>query len=456
MIPPMAGASTPIPALRGSPLLGHLRQWRRDPLAFLRELSELTSEITQVRFGPRWVYILRHPDLVEHVLWENHKNYRKQTRGYQKLRHVLGDGLLTSEPPFWLRQRRIAQPAFHRDRIAGFGSVFANATLQMLERWEGAAARREPVDVAVEMMRVTLRIVGETLLSTDVSSDAAEVGRALTTVLSHTIASITSIVPWKDKLPTPANFRFREALASLDRVVLGIIAERRRDPTAKSDLLAMLMNARDEETGESMSDRQLRDEVMTIFLAGHETTANALAWTIYLLSRHPDARSALEAEVDGAVTGSAPALPELPSLALTEMTLKEAMRLYPPAWIVGRSAIADDTLSGHTVPAGSFCFMSSYLTHRHPAFWPDPERFDPSRFAPEKVARTHRGAYFPFGGGPRLCIGNSFAMMEAKVILGAIVKRFRLELVPGHPVVPLPMITLRPRHGLPMTLSARG
>jgi cytochrome P450 len=448
-------AAARVATIRGAPLTGVIGRWRKDALGVLSEADATGADAIRFRLGPRWALLLRHPDLIWHVLVENQRNYEKRTRGYLKLRLVLGDGLLTSNGAHWLRQRRIAQPAFHRDRLAGLVSVFSRAAQDMVAAWQAPAERGEAIDVAQEMMRVTLRIAAETLLSADVTRDADAVGRSLTLVLGHTMGLITSLVPYHDRLPTPRNLRFREALADLDRVVLGIIAERRRASSPGADLLGMLMSARDEETGEGMTDRQLRDEVMTIFLAGHETTANALAWTLLLVSEHPEERQRLEAEVDG-VAGTGPVtVGHLPALPRVEMVLKESMRLYPPVWILGRSAVKPDEVAGVRVPAGGFVFVSPWLTHRHPAYWPDPLEFRPERFTPDASRRIPHGAYLPFSAGPRLCIGNHFAMMEAQVILAAILARFRLTLCPGHPVVPQPLITLRPKHGIRMHLRPR-
>ena len=298
------------------------------------------------------------------------------------------------------------------------------------------------------MMRLTLRIVGETLLGYDPSRDADEVGDALAHLLAIVNERTTRVIFFaRPRLPTPENLRLRRAVGTLDEIVLRIIAERRK--SRGGDLLSMLMEARDAETGEAMDDRQLRDEAMTIFLAGHETTANALAWTWLLLSRYPAARRELRAELSEVLGGRSPTADDLPRLRFTRMLLEESMRLYPPAWIIARSAGGADEIGGYEIPAGSIVFVSPYIVHRHPRFWEDPEGFDPHRFEKEPP----RGAYFPFGGGPRACIGNGFAMMEAQLVLATVAQRVTFELVPGHPVELEPSITLRPRHGLAMQLG---
>lgn len=386
---------------------------------------------------------------MKHVLVDNSANYDKQTRGYDVLRQFLGNGLLTSSGDFWRRQRRIAQPAFHRKRIAGFADIMVSDTLDMLRRWDDVAALGNSVDLAHEMMSLTLRIVGKTMLSTDVHDSADAVGNAVTVLNEWADAAIDSLLPIG--FPTPATLRARDASRRLDRVIGDIVARRRAGEQAE-DLLAMLMEAKDAETGESMTDKQLRDEVMTMFLAGHETTANALAWTFYLLSTHPDIERRVRAELDAALGGTPPSLADLPRLPYLLQVIKEAMRLYPPAWMIDRNAVADDEIGGYRIRRGTLVLISPYVTHRHPGMWPNPEGFDPERFTPEAEESRPRYAYFPFGGGPRQCIGNSFAMMEAQLIVATVLQRFKPWLVPGHPVAPQTLITLRPRWGLRMGL----
>jgi cytochrome P450 len=329
----------------------------------------------------------------------------------------------------------------------------------MVDRWAARAApapgQPDRTDVTPEFLRVTLRILGLSMFGIDLSNDAEAIGRAVTVVLEATRSSITSILEIPRFIPTPANRRFLEALATIDRVTLGLIAERRAGGAAKDDLLSMLLDARDEETGEGMTDRQLRDELVTILGAGHETTSMALSWTAVLLSRHPDVRRKLEAELDVVLAGRAPEFSDIPKLQYTRMVIEESMRLYPPAWIVGRNAIDDDEIGGYHVPAGSLVFVSAWVTHRHPGLWDNPEGFDPERFAPGADEGRPRYAYFPFGGGPHLCIGNSFAMMEATLVLATVAQRFHMDLVPGHPVELEPLITIRPRHGVMVSLRPR-
>jgi cytochrome P450 len=434
------------PGPRGHPLLGNLPEARRDPIGLFTRSFREYGEVVRFHFGPVVAHLINSPAGVNHVLAENNKNYGKQTRGYASVRYVLGNGLLTAEGEVWRRHRRIAQPAFHRQRIAGFAQTMVRAAQDAATRFE--AQRGRSLDLAAEMSRLTLRIVGETLLGFDPSDSADEVGSALTYLLSVAAERTSRFLPVPPLLPTAENRRFRRSLRTLDEIVLRIIAERRRSKGDRGDLISMLMESRDEETGATMDDRQLRDEAMTIFLAGHETTANALTWTWYLLSRFPAAFRELRQELAQVLGGRAPTAEDLPRLRYTRMLLEEAMRLYPPAWIISRSASGDDEIGGYHIPAGSIVFVCSYVVHRDPRIWEDPEGFDPHRFesAPPK------GAYFPFGAGPRQCIGNGFATMEAELVLATLAQRVRLELVPGHPVELEPSITLRPRQGMQMVV----
>lgn len=429
--------------------LGHLRAMRDDQLRFFLDAREACGDISRFRFVVLPSHLLAHPEHVRHVLVDEHRAYDKQTKGFAALRIVLGNGLLTSEGEFWRRQRRIAQPAFHKERIASFGEAMVRAAESTAREWEDVAKRGATLDVAAEMMRLTLRIAGETLLSTDVTRDAAAVGRAVGVLLNEANGRILQPIEIPLSVPTKANRAVVAAMSALDGVVLRMIEDRRRMTSGRpNDLLTMLMEARDEETGEGMTDQQLRDEVLTIFLAGHETTANALGWTFYLLSLHPGAARRMHAELHDVLRGRPPEVADLGKLTFTTAVLKEAMRLYPPAWIIGRRAVQGDTVDGYEIPPDSIVFVSPWVTHRHPAFWPNPEGFDPERFLPERAAEIHRYAYFPFGAGPRICIGQGFAMIEAVLLLAALAQRFRLDLVPGHRVVPQASITLRPRYGI--------
>ncbi len=394
---------------------------------------------------------LNKPEYIEHVLLTNHRNYTKSLFLRRVLGPLLGEGLLISEGEFWRRQRRIAAPAFHQKRIAEFVATMASSTAAVLEQWQ---ARREPFDITAEMMALTLDIIARTMFSTDVRAEVETV-RHLMDVVVAMRPSMLDLIGLPEWLPRPQPRSYRRAIAAFDVMVARLVAERRAEGGDRGDLLSMLLAARDPETGEAMSDKQLRDEILTIFLAGHETTANALSWTWYLLAQHPEAEARLHKEVDGVLGDRLPGFADLAELKWPRMVFEEAMRLYPPAHTISRTAIGEDRIGGVRVPPGATVTISIYVTHRNPHLWPEPERFDPERFAPEAVARRHRFAYLPFGGGPRICIGNGFAMAEAQIIIAAIAQRYRLKLVPEHKVEPIGLVTLRAKNGIHMTLEPR-
>src|SRR5271170_6672489 len=447
--PANAKGATP-PGPRGHLLLGSLREVQHDPLKLLHDGFREHGDVVRFRFGAERGVLLAHPDHIRHVLHDNHRNYDKNNVDYAMLRRLLGNGLLTSDGAFWRRQRRLIAPMFHRQRVAGFCSLMVDSTLEMLERWEAFAQSGEPFDAAAEMARLTLAIVAKALFSADVSEDAETIGAALTVVNRQLGEFHLLDMLWM--IPTLRKRRFRNAVRALDRVVDKIIDQRRRSTHRNQDLLSMLLDAVDEETNQAMTPRQVRDEVLTLLLAGHETTANALVWTWYLLSQNPEVADKLHHELASVLGERAPGGPDLPRLPYTRMVVEESMRLYPPAWAVSRNAIGDDEIGGYRIPRQTNMIICSFVTHRHPAIWEEPERFDPERFSPERSEGRPNFAYLPFGGGPRICIGNSFAMTEAQLILATAAQRYRLRLVPGHPVELHPLITLRPRHGMRMTL----
>jgi cytochrome P450 len=442
------------PGPAGYPVLGSLPNMWGDPLSYLLKSALEHGDIVRLRFGPKIAHLLTQPEHIKYVLQDNQKNFSKETRGFITLRTFLGMGLLTSDGETWLRQRRIAQPAFHRQKIAALGGAMVRAAEAAAEGWGEHVERGRAIDVASEMMKLTLQIAGETLLSTDVSREAETVGRALTVMLYEARRRIVSSYVIPLSIPTKRNRQLTEAINALDGLVYRMINERRRSGGGPEDLLSMLLNARDADTGEAMTDKQLRDEVLTIFVAGHETTANALAWTFYLLSKFPSAARKIRAELAEVLGGRSPSVEDLPQLKYTSMVVDESMRLYPPAWMFTRAAREDDEIGGYFIPKGSFLFLSPYIVHRKPGLWEDPEGFDPERFAPERAASIPRFAYFPFGGGPRQCIGNTFALMEAVLLLAVFLQKYRLDLVPGHPIKYEPLVTLRPKHGVFMSIHA--
>ena len=448
---PSAVARPPGP--RGYPILGVLPQLRADPIRTFLDAADRYGDIVHLKAGPYHGFLLSNPAAIKHVLQDNARNYHKSPL-YQRLRDGLGDGLLTSEDAVWLRQRRLAQPAFHRQRVAAMADTMVDCTQQMLERWDRAASTGEPFDLVAEMMSLTQAILVRTMFSMDLGATADVVNRTWP-IINRRIGETFWSTAVERKLPLPANRRYRRALGELEAVVYRIIAERRRTRQDPPDLLSMFLSARDEETGEGMTDRQLRDEVMTMLLAGHETTSLALSWTYYLLSRHPDVERRIAEEVDRVIGDARPAFAHVDRLTWTRRTLEESLRLYPPAWGFSRQALADDEIGGFRVRRGSIAFVIPFVLHRRPALWPDPQRFDPERFTPEREDARPRFAYIPFGGGPRGCIGNQFAMLEAQLIVAAIAQRYRLTLVPNQTIQPKALITLRPTPGIAATITRR-
>ena len=433
---------------RGFPFAG-LRAFQRDPIASLERVHARHGDVVHWRFGPRHVYLLAHPEHVRQVLVTEHRNFTK-SKALQRARIVLGNGLLTSEGEFHLRQRRLAQPAFHRERIAALGATMVRFAGEAADRWLPG----ETLDVTREMNRLTLAIAGKTLFGADVQAEADEIFSALTDTLEAFKRLTNPFGAILDRLPLPTTLRVKRAGARLDATVLRMVAARRAEGEDRGDLLSMLLAARDDEgDGGGMTDRQLRDEVLTLFLAGHETTANALAWTWHLLAANPGAEAALHAELDAVLAGRAPTADDLPRLPCTRAVFAEAMRLFPPAWAIGREPKEAFSVDGFRVRAGSVVLMSPWLTHRDARWWPDPERFDPSRWTPEAEAAQPRFAYFPFGGGPRKCIGEGFAWTEGILVLAALARRWRFRAAAPQ-VGRQPLITLRPV-GLSMVAEPR-
>jgi cytochrome P450 len=426
---------------------------RRDPIGVFMDAARRFGDVAYLQIGSRHGFLATNPADIRHVLADNARNYRKSPL-YNKLTRSLGQGLITSEGSYWLRQRRLAQPAFHRQRVAAFASVMTRSALETVERWRPAAARGASLDIGTEMMLLTQAIILRTLLGTEPGAASEEVGRAWPIVNRYIGESFWSL-GLTDGWPTPKNRRFERARQALDRVVFRMIDEHRQRSRDGTDLLSMLIAARDEDTGEAMTDVQLRDEVMTFLLAGHETTALALAWTWYLLSQHPESQARLEAEVDAVLGGRTPELADLDRLPFARMVIEESMRLYPPAWGFSRQAIEPDVIGGYPLPAGWLVFVLPYVMHRHPAYWEDPDQFDPTRFTPERVAARPKFVYLPFGAGPRQCLGNQFAMLEAHLLVATLTQHYRLHLAPGHRVETWPLITLHPRYGMKMIVESR-
>ncbi len=445
----MATAVLP-PGPKGHFLSGHLPEVKRGVLDFFTQCSREYGDITSLRFGRTKVVLLTSPEYVEDVLVTHHHNFLKHFFAFDLNKQLAGNGLFTSEGDFWLRQRRMAQPAFHRERIASYGNVMAAYTERMAAGWKDG----ETHDLHADMMRLTLEIVAKALFDADVARDAPDVGEALAVVMDdfRTRTESMNIIP--DSIPTPANLRLRRAVQRLDKIVYEIIGQRRASGEDRGDLLSTFLHLQDED-GSRMTDQQLRDEMVTLVVAGHETTAVALSWTWYLLSQHPEVEAKLWAELETVLKGRPPTVADLPQLQYTEMLVTESMRLYPPFWVLGRETINNCEIGGYLVPAGTNILMSQWVIHRDPRFYDGPLVYNPDRWADGLAKRIHRFAYFPFGGGQRLCLGNSFAMMEAALVVATLAQKFRLELSPGHSARPKPSLTLRPRYGMKMILHNR-
>jgi cytochrome P450 len=440
VFPPMESASFLERRLGLAPRFDVMATLAQGPLCYTRLL------------GKR-IYFVNDAEYVKRILLDNVANYPKSATYRNNLRPFLGDGLLISEGEFWKRQRRLAQPAFHLRRLKALAAAMAEAAARMTADWQPGRV----IDAMAAMNAVTMDIVARTLLGADLRGDIAEVGAAMSVLQEETgRVRPAAFFELPEILVRPRGRAFREAVATLDRVVGRVVAARRASGETRDDLLSMLLEARDEETGEGMTDRQLRDELVTLFLAGHETTAIALTWTFHLLGQNPRAEAILQGEVDEVLgERAAPAFEDLERLPYARMVAEEALRLYPPAYVFSRRAVAEDRLGPYRMPAGAHIVISPYALHRRPDYWPEPDAFWPERFAPG--ARTDRPklAYLPFGGGPRICIGNSFAMMEHAIVLATVARRWRLESIPGREVRTEPRITLRPRGGLQMRLLRR-
>ena len=435
------------PGPKGHLLVGVLPEFRKDPAGFLAQMARRYGDVVYIPLGRQHIYCISHPDAIRDVL-VTHQNKFKKSRMLERARVLLGDGLLTSEGDHHRRQRRLVQPAFHRDRLAGYGAVMVERAAVARDRWQPGL----PFDVLQEMMRLTLAIVAQTLFSTQVDSEADEIGTALTEVFSLFEIILLPFSEILEKLPLPAVRRFQRAKKRLDETIYRLIAERRASGIDAGDLLSMLLMARiedDEEGSGGMSDEQVRDEALTLFLAGHETTADALTWTWYLLSQNPEAEAAFHAELDRVLAGRLPSFDDLPLLRYTEAVFAEALRLYPPAWGIGRRALEDYQAGEFLIPARSVMLMSPYVMHRDPRWFPDPLAYRPERWLADDPSRP-KFAYFPFGGGARVCIGERFAWMEGTLLLAVIGQRWRLRLEPGHRVETHARITLRPKFGMRM------
>jgi cytochrome P450 len=438
------------PGPKGHPILGVMSDFSRDTFGFIERCRDY-GDVVSMRFLYLTAYFLYHPDDIEYVVSTNAKNFIKSRNQRSPLfQRLVGNGLLTSEGDVWKRQRRLAQPAFHRHRINAYAETMVDYAERSVSNWQASEVR----DIHRDMMRLTLEVVVKTLFNADVSEDAENVGLVLSRIVTPFAGQATLKWIMDNRLPTATRRRFNRDARAIDDIVYRIIDERRNSERDHGDLLSMLLKATDED-GSGLSNQQLRDEVMTIFLAGHETTALTLSWAWYLLALNPDSEKKFHAELDQVLGGRLPTMDDMSQLKFTEMIAKESMRLYPPAYALGREAINDCEIGGFRVPAGAQVFMNQWATQRDARFFVEPETFRPERWTPEFTASLPKYAYFPFGGGPRACIGNYFAMMEVILLLATIGQRFRFSLVPDHPVSLMPAMSLRPTDGIRVTVEKR-
>jgi cytochrome P450 len=442
------------PGPRGLEVIQSVYRSRMNILEALRDVVRKYGDIVSYNISDLEVYIVTRPDDVQHVLQTNHRNYKKAIT-YQALRPVLGNGLLLSEGDFWLRQRRLVAPMFHRKQVRRFAEIMVEETQKVVDEFARAAKSGREVDVASVMSRLTLAIVGRVLFNRDIGRKSDAVGDAMAELFRDVNRRITSLWSIPLEVPTPHNLKMRGYIAQLEDLVDEMIEARRGREDEHQDLLSMLLLAEDEETGERMTDKQIRDEVMTFVLAGHETTSNALGWTFMLLSEHPTVRRKLQAEIDEHWDEDLSPVERVKNMTYLEQVLDESMRMYPPAWTIEREPIEDDEIRGYHIPAGCVLVTAPYLVHHNPDVWRNPQGFDPERFAPERREVHHRYAHFPFGGGPRKCVGADFAIMEAKLILAETLRRFDLDLAGYAEVEMEANVTLHPMEGMPMTVARR-
>jgi len=449
-VAPGVGTATLPPGPRSRSPFGHGADFIQDTVGFLRACAREYGDIVTFRTGPQRSFLLNHPDYIEDVLVTNNHRFIKPF-ALRRMRLFLGNGLLSSDGEAWRRRRRLAQPAFHKDRIAAYGAVMVAYAQRRLADWQTGEVR----DLHEEMMQITYEIVGKTLFDAEVGDRAADVRDSLAVALEHyqkLVSSFWILLP--DAVPTPANLRLRKAMKHLDSAIYQVIDTRQADGADHGDLLSMLLRAQDDD-GSRLSRRQLRDEVMTLMFAGHDTTALTLTWCWYLLAQHAEVEARLHAELKHVLGGRPPTVEDVPRLTYTRMVVSEVLRLYPPAWGIAREAVEDCSIGGFQVPKGSIVLMSQSVMHRDARYFEDPDSFKPERWMNGLAKRLPKYAYFPFGGGQRLCIGNAFALMESALLIGTIAQSYRFALVADHPVEPHAALTLRPRHGMRMVLHKR-
>ncbi|MEH2195233.1 MAG: cytochrome P450 [Nostoc sp.] len=441
------------PGPRGFPIIGCFPQMSTNPLQFLTNAAREHGGVVHLgAIGPQQLYLIADPDCIKYVLQENPQNYTKG-ENFKDIKLVIGEGLVISEGDSWRSQRRLMQPSFHRQQIAAMVDDMTQLTNQMLERWQKKAVGTT-LDVSEEMLVLTQKILLKTTLSLEADSDITELTQAWNIIYKFLSDRLWAVIKPPISFPTPKNRQFTQAINTLRTVANKIIQQRKQGNDTTHDILSMFMSTQDE-SGNGLSDRQLHDQIVGLFSAGFETSAVTLGWIWYLLSKYPTVERQLQAELTTVLAGRTPTFEDLPQLKYTKMVVQEAMRLYPGAWVYARNNLADDSIGGYDIPGGSMLLISPFVTHRLPDFWDNPEGFDPERFTPENSADRPRYAYFPFGGGQRQCLGDMFALTEIQLIVAMVCQRFRLNLLPEHPVECQPLLTLQIRKGIMMTLKPR-
>ena len=442
---------------KGYPFIGNLLDLASAKrLDWFQSLTEQYGDVSKFRLIKSDVYLINHPDLVKEILTKKSNNYTKRSMAFKVVKVVLGESTFTALGDTWKRKRRLVQPSFHKERIAALSTTITDTIAEMLEEWDLACDKKQTLNAAHEMMQLTLKVVVKSLFSTALSKEEVQtVANVFTPLLEATNKRVVFPFQWLYRLPIPKNATYQKYIDELDAIIFRIIKDRRKMTAPPMDLLQMLMDAQDEETGNPLSDKELRDEVMTVFIAGHETTANAMAWLWALLSQHPDIREKVEKEVAEVLGYRKPTPADFPQLAYSLKVFKETMRLYPPVPVLPRRVEQDDVLGDYLIKGGNSIFFSPYLLHRHPDFWENPSVFDPNRFDKEAQRKQHTFAYLPFGGGPRICLGNNFAMMEAVFIVAMVTQRFKLNLPSNTIIEPQISLTTRPKNGVPIQLERR-
>lgn len=442
------------PTAPGNFLLGNIRDFGRDPLGFLTTTARTHGDVVRYRLAKYDFYLVTHPDGIQRIVVDNNRNYtRNGSVVWDAVKPAFGNPLIASDGESWFFRRRIMQPVFVHRHVAKFAEIMIGKAAAMLETWDSHAELREPVDIVPEVSHMTLSILLESLFGVQSPELSRTLGDAMLIQSRDAVLRARLLLYPPPIVPTPHNLRLRSAIRTLDRNIYALIDEHRKNPDAFPDLLSLLMQARDEESGEALSDRQLRDEVAALYFAGFSSSSNALLWAIYLLARNPDVRERLVDDVDRVLGGRTPAAEDLPNLPYVQMILFETLRLYPPIWVSARKVIADDEILGYRIPAGSHVTISAHVTHRSPLLWEEPERFNPDRFLPELAKARPRYAYFPFLGGPHQCLGRDFVLLELQLVLIMLAQRYRLEVPAGHVAEAEALITQRMRGSLPMVIN---